>query len=408
MDKHRLKEIIRDIREGRVKHYQLDSYCGPSDQVEIRRHYLESTTHIDLKPLALSPIDAAEAGLIIESCFGAIRIPVGFAGPMKLRWDNQEMEIFVPLATTEGALVASVNRGIQICNSAGGIYTEIFSDRMTRAPIFQGTDPHHVKEAISWIEDHQSEIADCARQMSGYCRLKAIEPFPLGNILNLRFLFKTGDAMGMNMVTFTTEKCAELIVKYTGLKLVAVAGNLCSDKKATAINAILGRGKTTAAWAWLPTHLIKEKLRTPIERLLEVVQKKVWLGSAQAQSLSFNAHTANIIAAIFAATGQDLAQVIESATSFIWLEILDDKVLAIAHLPSLEVGTVGGGTSLKGQNALLRLVGCTGLGSARKFAAIISAAVLAGELSYLGAIAAGEAVDAHHKLGRRLKTGDAH
>lgn len=402
MKKEKLNIAISKLKIGQYRLHSIPKVYPQDEQVEIRRRYLSEITGVNLDILKLSSEESMKAATAIENCIGAVRIPIGIAGPMKLIGSQGSREIFIPLATTEGALVASVNRGISICNRQGGIKTELYADGMTRAPLFQGEDARHIKKSIKWINNHLKQLDDCCRSTSRYCRLIDIQLFPMGHLLNARFAFSTGEAMGMNMATFAAQKCAEYISAKTKLELISIAGNLCSDKKAAAINAILGRGKTVCAWINLPVSIIEEKLRTSAARLQEIALKKVLLGSAFAQSLSYNAHAANIIAAIFVATGQDIPQIVESSNAFVWIEPKNDSILLTVQLQSLEVGTIGGGTSQPGPAALLDLMGCRGLGSARLLAEAICGAVLAGELSYLGALASGEAILAHQMLGRRV------
>jgi len=400
--KNEIIRIVLDIEAGRIKLHEIPDNVSQPDKIEIRRIYLSRINNVDLSPLNISKADQAEMADLIENIIGAVKIPIGVAGPMIMQRRKREVKVYVPLATSEGSLIASVNRGISICNQQGGINTEIIADSMTRAPIFKGRDARHVKDSINWIKKHINILAASCKTTSSHCKLNDVQPFQIGNILNLRFVYSTGEAMGMNMTTFAAEECSRIIAIKTGLVLLSIAGNMCSDKKPSAINTILGRGKTVSAWIKLDNKIIEKRLRTSINRFVEVIQNKIWLGSAYAHSLSFNAHTANVVAAIFAATGQDLAQIVESSNSFVWIEQQKNKILFYVQLQSLEIGTIGGGTSLAGPSALLKLMGCRGAGSSRLMAEIICAAVLAGEISYLGALAAGEAVNAHRRFGRGM------
>jgi len=209
----------------------------------------------------------------------------------------------------------------------------------------------------------------------------------------------------MNMVTIASAKAAELIGSATGARLIALSGNVCTDKKPAAINTVMGRGRTVVAGVHLPDKLIREVLKTDAPSLLEVNTRKNLVGSARAGSLGFNAHAANIIAALFIACGQDPAHVVEGSLAVTTVDPAEDGVYVAVTLPSLPVGTVGGGTGIDTQQECLRLLGVSGGGNppganARKFAEIVASAVLAGELSLLGALAAQHLARAHQRLSR--------
>ncbi|HJJ87380.1 MAG TPA: hypothetical protein O0X17_03480, partial [Methanocorpusculum sp.] len=216
----------------------------------------------------------------------------------------------------------------------------------------------------------------------------------------VRMSYKTGDAMGMNMATIASEAASKIIEEATGLRLIASSGNMCCDKKPAAINAVEGRGKTVSAGVFLSDELIRTVLKTEARLLIEVNMRKNLVGSARAGALGFNAHAANVVAALFLACGQDAAHVVEGGNCITTAEAVDGGVYVSVTLPSLQVGTVGGGTSVACQNECLRMLDCAGDGKAMKFAEIAASAVLAGELSLLSALAAGQLGKAHKELGR--------
>jgi len=215
--------------------------------------------------------------------------------------------------------------------------------------------------------------------------------------------------MGMNMVTLASEKVCQLIEEmYPSAKCVAVSGNMCSDKKQSAVNSLLGRGKTVVAEALVKEEVLRTVLRTDAESINDVNLRKNFLGSARAGSTQFNAHFANVIAALFLATGQDMAQVVESSMGYTWTEVRGKDLYISVTLPSLEVGTVGGGTGLPTQREVLSIIGVQGGGNppgsnAKKLAEVTAAAVLAGELNLLAALSTRELGRAHRKLGRNSK-----
>jgi len=260
---------------------------------------------------------------------------------------------------------------------------------------------------VKWVEENFEKLKQAAESTTRHGRLRSIRPWVTGNLVWLRFEFETGDAMGMNMVTIATDKALETLLKeYDGeVRVIALSGNMCVDKKPAALNAILGRGKTVVAEALVKREVVEKVLKTTPEKIHEVNLAKNLMGSARAASLSFNAHYANIIAAIFIATGQDVAQVVESSIGYTWTEVRGGDLYISVTLPSLEVGTVGGGTRLPTQREALAMMGVAGSGdppgtNAKKFAEIVAATVLAGELSLLAALSAGHLAKAHIKLGR--------
>jgi hydroxymethylglutaryl-CoA reductase (NADPH) len=230
--------------------------------------------------------------------------------------------------------------------------------------------------------------------------LTQIEFFPNGRSLHMRLSFQTGDAMGMNMCTIASEAICEVISKNTGAELVSVSGNMCTDKKPAAINGINGRGKTVVAEVTLPKDVVESKLHTSVSAFVETNTRKNLVGSAMAGSLGFNAHAANMVAALYIATGQDPAQVVEASNAMTVAEDVDGDLYMSVRMPSVEVGTVGGGTKLPAQSEALEMIGCTGSGKAMKLAELVAVTVLAGEISTIGAQAAGHLGKAHSELGR--------
>jgi hydroxymethylglutaryl-CoA reductase (NADPH) len=304
------------------------------------------------------------------------------------------------LATTEGALLASISRGMSVITEAGGAHTKIYMDTMTRAPVFRVDGIDHATEVMAWISENADTLGEAVSKTTSHGRLLDIEPYPNGRNLYLRFVFDTGDAMGMNMATIATEAACGIIEERTGAKLVSVSGNMCTDKKPAAINILKGRGKTVLAEARIPASVVEGRLHTTTAAVVETNYRKNLMGSAMAVSLGSNAHAANMVAALFLATGQDPAQVIGGSMTLTSCEDVDGDLYICVRMPNVEVGTVGGGTRLPCQSEALSVLGCLGTGKARKFAEIVAATVLAGELSTLGAQSAGHLGKAHEALGR--------
>lgn len=377
--------------------------------IEQRRNYLEKNLQVQLKATRQVHFDIETAAKRhCENLIGATQIPLGIAGPLKVTLQTGKVEnVFIPLATTEGALVASCNRGCStISATQQGACTTVFSKTMTRAPVLTAGFSGLLKKTMTWIQKNFSTIKKIAEAREPFIKLIKIHPWLVGRNLFLRFEYDTGDAMGMNMVTFATDQAAQFICRHNqGVTLVALSGNLCIDKKASAVNFLLGRGFSVSAEVVLSAELVKQKLHTSIEALIDLNYRKNLLGSAVAHSLGYNAHYANIVAALFLATGQDPAHVVEGSMGITTMEKTDQGNLYVSvYLPNLNVGTVGGGTGLATQQEALALMKVdnklTAGQNSTRFAQLVAGAVLAGELSLLGSLAEGTLSQAHRKLGR--------
>ncbi len=403
-----LDKYVEMIEKGEISISQLDKVLGNSNLAAVvRRRYIEKKLGKVFSAIASTLLDFEElVGRNIENPIGAIQIPLGIAGPLKVEGDYAKGEFFIPLATHEGALVASINRGCKGITLSGGARAKVIKDGMARAPVFKVPDVQTAYELVTWVNEHFDEIKKVAESTTRHGKLKEIQPFVMGNNVWLRFVYFTGDAMGMNMATIATDKACEYIEKEFGkAECLALSGNMCVDKKPAHLNVLLGRGKTVVAEAIIKKEVLEKVFKTDAKTIHEVNLRKNLLGSAYAGSYSYNAHFANIIAAIFLATGQDAAQIVESSMGFTWTEVRGDDLYISVTLPSLEVGTVGGGTRLPTQREALEILGVAGGGdppgtNALKFAEIVASAVLAGELNLLAALAARQLAKAHERLGR--------
>ncbi|HKL97047.1 MAG TPA: hydroxymethylglutaryl-CoA reductase (NADPH), partial [Methanocorpusculum sp.] len=344
----------------------------------------------------------------IENMIGCVQIPLGVAGPVVVKGEYANGDFWLPFATTEGALVASVNRGCGAITKAGGAEVRILRDGMTRAPVFSTKSVAHAANVARWAEDNLLLLKVAAEETTHHGELIGLTTYTAGTSVYIRFEFDTKDAMGMNMVTLASEAAAHLIEEETGAQLVAVSGNMCCDKKPSAINVIEGRGKTVSAGVFLSDELVSSVFKTNAATLTDVNTRKNLIGSARAASLGFNAQAANVVAAMFIACGQDPAHVVEGSNAITTVDLMDGGVYVSVTLPSLQVGTVGGGTGITTQNTCLTMLGVAGGAenpgdNAKAFSEIVATGVLAGELSLLGALGAQHLGKAHRELGRGEK-----
>lgn len=396
-------DILGKILNGEIKLHEIEKYTESVDQsVKIRRKFVETLTKTPLKHLSKYSLNMEEAHKRnIENPIGAVQIPVGIAGPLKLKGKFAEGNFYVPLATSEGALVASVNRGCSVITAAGGATVRISDDKMTRAPVIKARSIEEALDIKRWIVTNFKELKKAAEVTTRHGKLLKIDPIVVvGRYLYPRFVFSTGDSMGMNMVTIATENALNLLTHKKGAHVVALSGNFCVDKKPAALNMMEGRGKSLVAEIVIPHRIIKEKLKTTTDAILEVNLSKNLIGSAIAGSMGFNAHYANMIGGIFLATGQDEAHIVEGSLGITTAENEDGNLYFSVTIPDVPLATIGGGTRLETARECLEIMGVYGTGKAGKFAEIVAGTVLAGELSLVGALSAGHLARAHKELGR--------
>ncbi len=372
--------------------------------VSSRRKALEEKLHINLANIGKFTLDEKQASTRnCENMIGAAQIPLGIAGPLHLTSNLQNGEYFLPLATTEGALVASVNRGCLAISEAGGVTVISEKVGITRAPVFVVENILEGQKLAIWVEANFDRIKQLAESTSNHLTLTKITPYSMGRNVWLRFHFDTRDAMGMNMATIAAAKAVEYIEENTSARCIAISGNMCVDKKPNYLNFIEGRGYKVWTEAVLSNGIVSSVLKTNIERIVEVAQGKLMYGSVMSGSIGANAHFANILAAIFIAAGQDLGHVGECSMGVSTFEEHENGLYVSVYLPDLIVGTVGGGTQLATQKEALSIMGLNGGNNgknARKFAEIIGGAVLAGELSLMASLAEGSLARVHEKYGR--------
>ncbi|GAA2520173.1 hypothetical protein GCM10010423_10790 [Streptomyces levis] len=341
----------------------------------------------------------------VENFVGSVEVPVGLAGPLLFHGESARGDIVAPLATTEGALVASASRGARAVTASGGVTTRVLAQRMTRAPAFEFADLATAQRFTAWLHDQRERLHEQVRLVSRHTRLVDVDPYQIGRHLHVRFVFETADAAGQNMTTaatwqicrwLTDELAAQEALRPRGLLL---EGNLSGDKKTAAVSLLAGRGTRVTAECALPRHIVASVLKTTPEAMVKGHVTTV-LGAQQSGMTGYGVNAANIVAALFVATGQDVACVHESGVSIFSMEQDGDDLRATILLPNLVVGTVGGGTALPHQRELLTALGCAGPGGARRFAEIVAGFALALDLSTMAAVVSGQFAEAHQRLGR--------
>ncbi|KIM33717.1 hypothetical protein M408DRAFT_13528 [Serendipita vermifera MAFF 305830] len=407
------EEIILLAQAGKIAAYALEKLLGDLERaVFIRRALISrasSTKTLEYSDIPMKDYDYSKVmGACCENVIGFMPLPLGIAGPLRI--DGKLYPI--PMATAEGTLVASTSRGCKALNAGGGVTTVLTQDAMTRGPVVEFPTVTETARAKRWLDSPQGAtiLRDAFDSTSRFARLQSLRCVMAGRTLYIRFATSTGDAMGMNMISKGVEKALSVMLEeFPHMSILALSGNYCTDKKPAAINWIEGRGKSVVAEAVIPGRVVTSVLKTTVADLCNLNLKKNLIGSAMAGSIGgFNAHASNILTAIFLATGQDPAQNVESSNCITLMEPTNggEDLLMTCSMPSIEVGTVGGGTVLAPQGAVLEMLGIRGASNtspghnARKLARLICASVMAGELSLMSALAAGHLIRAHISLNR--------
>ncbi|HCT40533.1 MAG TPA: hydroxymethylglutaryl-CoA reductase [Moraxellaceae bacterium] len=375
------------------------------DMAAARRAVVSDETGAALSHTGSFSFDPAVLPGNIESFAGVAQIPMGFAGPLLVNGEHAAGEFYVPMATTEGTLLASYNRGMRLTREAGGVIATVIDDSMQRAPVFVFENARHARDFGVWVDANLPAIRAAAESTTRSGKLQHIEQYSMGKMRWLRFCYTTGDAAGQNMVSKATrEACMWILAqKPDGLEHFSLAANFDTDKKHSHVNALHTRGKRVVAEITLPAALIRDVMHTSGEALFRQRQLSN-MGALMAGSVNNGAHFANGITAMFIACGQDVANVAESSAGFVHGELRPNgDYYFSATIPALIVASYGGGTGLPTQRECLEVMGCYGDGKARKLAEIVAATVLCGELSLSSAIVADQWVSSHDKLGRNRK-----
>jgi hydroxymethylglutaryl-CoA reductase (NADPH) len=372
------------------------------ETAQARREFLREQTGVALEHVGSYSFDPEATRGNVEHFTGVAQVPIGIAGPLLVNGEHAQGEFYVPLATAEGTLVASYNRGMKLLREAGGVTVTVMDDAMQRAPSFLFESARGAREFGVWLNEHFDEIAAAAQATTTSGRLRDIEQYSASRILYTRFNYTTGDAAGQNLTGKATAAACAWILANSPVQVERffLESNFATDKKSSQVNMLRTRGKRVVAEATIPDALFRSVMNSNTEVMYRARQVSN-LGGFMSGVNNNGAHSANGITAMFIATGQDVANVAESSAAFVYAERREngDYYYSVT-IPSLIVATYGGGTGLPTQRECLELMGCYGTGKVRKLAEIVAATVLCGELSLGSAIVAEEWVKAHDLFGR--------
>ena len=369
--------------------------------VAARRAFVEEATGVRLTHTSQASFDPSVTQGNIENFTGVAQVPLGFAGPLRIHGEHAQGDFLIPLATTEGTLVASYNRGMKVLNLSGGVTCTVQGDHMQRAPVFIFDSAREARAFRAWVEEHMADLRREAEATTRSGKLDYIDIFLASKFAYLRFNFLTGDAAGQNMVGRATfAACSWILEHNRTIRRFYLESNLATDKKASQINLMRTRGKRVTAECVIKREVLLEVMRVEPESLAYH-----WgvanVGSILSGANNNGAHSPNAIAAMFIATGQDVANLAEGSSGILYTELTPERDLYISiTIPSLIVATHGGGTGLPTQRECLEVLGCYGTGKVHKLAEIVAGVVLAGEVSLGAAISSLEWVSSHEQYGR--------
>lgn len=371
-----------------------------ADAVRARQDFVRDVTGVTLEHVATMSFEPGRTRGNIEHLTGTIQVPLGIAGPLRINGEHARGEFLIPLATSEGTLVASYNRGMKVLNAAGGVTCTVQDDSMQRAPVFVFDSAREARDFRIWLRANTEQLADIANATTSVGKLQRIETYLAHRFAFCRFDFTTGDAAGQNMVSKATFAAVAWIVSQRPeIRHFYLESNFATDKKASLVNVMQTRGKRVTAEITIPRQVLGTVMRvTPegLDRHSGIANVGAFLSGAVNNGL----HAANGITAMFIACGQDVANVAESSAAVIHTDVSDEGLYVAITLPSLIVATFGGGTGLPAQSECLAMLGCTGKGKVNKLAEIVAGTVLAGEISLASAISALDWVSSHEQYGR--------
>ncbi|HEX7182242.1 MAG TPA: hydroxymethylglutaryl-CoA reductase [Thermoanaerobaculia bacterium] len=388
-----------------VPRFEEQGYA--EDDVAARRRWIEERTGARLQHVGSFSIPGEAMRGNIENPVGAAQVPLGIAGPLHVEGEHARGLFYVPLATTEGALVRSYERGMVAITRSGGATARLLADENRLTPVFLLDSVAEAADFARELPARFEELRAEAESTTHHGRLLRVEPRPLGREVMVHFVYSTGDAHGMNMIVKATDRACRWLLANSRARRHLIFSGMESEKRASGSLFAGGKGKKVIAGARLPARVVRAYLHSTPHEMAELWRHTV-LGHIQGGALGYNGHLANGLTALFIACGQDVANVTNSAVGITSLEVTEEGDLyASVTLPALTVATVGGGTGLGTARECLEMLGCAGAGGAPKLAEIAAAALLAGELSMGAAIASGEFVDAHETYGRNRPSGEA-
>ncbi|MGE5235177.1 MAG: hydroxymethylglutaryl-CoA reductase [Acidobacteriota bacterium] len=396
-----VKDTIAEIKHVRVSvPADKDNNCTP-EIISARQAFVEQFSGTKLAHLSRYSFDPGTTMGNIENFTGVAQVPIGFAGPLRVNGEHAKGDFLIPLATTEGTLVASYNRGIKVLTLSGGATCTVLADCMQRAPVFIFDSAREARAFRDWVDENIDAIRETAEATSSVAKLLYVDTYLSNKFAYLRFNFTTGDAAGQNMVGRATfAACSWILEQIDTVRKFYLESNLATDKKASQVNIMRTRGKRVTAEAVIPRSILIEHMRVEPESL-----NYHWgvgsIGAFLSGANNNGAHSPNGITAMFIATGQDVANVAESSAGILYTELTPERDLYISlTIPSLIVATYGGGTGLATQRECLEILGCSGRGKVNKFAEIVAGVALAGEISLGAAISSLDWVSSHEKYGR--------
>jgi hydroxymethylglutaryl-CoA reductase (NADPH) len=366
-----------------------------------RRDFLRERRDATLEHVGSYSFDPSGLPGNVEHFTGVAQVPIGVAGPLLVDGEHAQGEFYIPMATTEGTLVASYNRGMKLVREAGGVKATVLDDAMQRAPVFMFDSAREARDFGLWVREHMDDIRREAEATTRSGRLRDVEQYTASRFVYLRFNYTTGDAAGQNMAGKATGAACEWIrAQNDTIRHYYLESNLATDKKTSQVNVLHTRGKRVTAEVTIPNELMERVMHVPTHLIYRARQVSN-LGGFMSGVNNNGSHSPNAITAVFIATGQDVANVAESSAALVYAELnADGDYYYSITIPSLIVATYGGGTGLATQRECLELLGCYGEGKVRKLAEIVAATVLCGELSLGAAIAAEEWVSSHDTYGR--------
>jgi hydroxymethylglutaryl-CoA reductase (NADPH) len=391
--------MAQDDRADRIPRDREADYT--EELAARRRAFLVERSDSALQHVGHYSVDPGVLPGNIENFTGVAQVPIGVAGPLRVVGEHARGDFYVPLATTEGTLVASYNRGMRLLSECGGVKTTVVDDQMQRAPAFLFDDALQAREFGRWVEEHLDDVRAAAEATTRSGRLTYIGQHQVGPIRYLRVNYTTGDAAGQNMTGKATLAACEWIRDHhPDRPRFVLSGAIDTDKKHSQINMLMTRGKRVVAEAVIPREVLQRLTGVDTRDLFEY--RQVGMVGAFMSGAAYNgAHAANGLTAMFIATGQDVANVSESHAGVTYAQLRENgDYYWSTTLTSLIVATYGGGTALPTQRECLELLGCYGAGKVHKLAEICAGVVLAGDISLTSAILAGDWVTSHDTLGR--------